>query len=83
MVGGEVGIASYRETFGRGPGAVAGGADDAGLLDVAGADQAGWDELAIRARCLRGCGLGSAVRCRTSCQRRLWSALVLAPDLGS
>ena len=33
-------VRAYREASGRGPGAVAGGTDDAGLVDVAGADEA-------------------------------------------
>jgi hypothetical protein len=41
-------ISSYLELGRRSPGAVAGGTDDAGLVDVAGADEAFENELVIR-----------------------------------
>lgn len=39
---------TYGEAGGRGPSAVAGGADDGGFVDVAGADEAGGGKRNVR-----------------------------------
>jgi hypothetical protein len=47
-VSGKGGVPPYREARARGPGAVAGGADDAGLVEVAGSNEACQSELVKR-----------------------------------
>jgi hypothetical protein len=44
-VSGKGGVPPYSEARGRGPGAVAGGADDAGLVEMAGSNEACRSEL--------------------------------------
>ena len=78
----EVRVESYVETLGCRPDAVASDADDAGLVDVAGANQACRTELEIRTRhgrrwvyLLRGMEFDGVPRVNISCK-----VGVLAPD---
>jgi hypothetical protein len=81
-VGGVLGVPAYCETWGRGPGAVTCGADDDGLVDVAGANQAGFGALVIWLRRHRrhphsvAAGRDGVPRVNISCV----VSSVLAPD---